>query len=159
VQRERIAPKPWDLLLEQLRKIVHLGHPPRFRWPQQSKARLLSTASPTIAPAAAQSAATTDESDDEQQHDGADRGIDDCADNSDTKMNADLRQQPVTDEGADNSDHKVTNQPETGTIDDFTGEPPGNDTNQQYDKETFIRHVHGGALRAACLAFRIALAG
>jgi hypothetical protein len=103
----------------------------------QDRGPLLETAAPPIAPAA-EAAATTDEPNDEQQHNCADRGVDNRADNADTKMNADLRQQPVTDEGADNSDYQVTNDPETGTLDDLSGEPAGDETNQQYDNETFI---------------------
>src|SRR5580700_10134306 len=136
MQRERIAPQPENLLFKQLRKIVHLALRHGFA-AGQDRGPLLETAAPAIA-RAAKSATTADEPDDEQQHNGADRGVDDGADNSDTKMNADLRQQPVTDEGADNPDYQVTNDPEPGTLDDLTGEPAGDEPNQQYDEETFI---------------------
>jgi hypothetical protein len=80
-----------------------------------------STAAPTAAPAAP----ISDEPDDEKQHDRADGGIDDRADNSDTKMETELRHQPVANEGADNPDYHVTNEPKAGPLDDLTGQPPG----------------------------------
>jgi hypothetical protein len=86
-----------------------------------------------------------DEPDDEQQYDGADGGVDDRADNSVAKMDSELRQQPVADEGTDNSDYHVTNYAKTRPPDDLAGQPAGNETDQQYDEETFVRHVHGDA--------------
>jgi hypothetical protein len=128
---------------QQRRKIVHLALRHGFA------ASRLQTAPPTAVPLAA----STDQPYHDQQQDGADGGVDDRADNSDTKMDTDLRQEPVADEGANNSDDEVTNQAETCALYDLAGQPPRNEANEQYDKKTFIRHMHGGALAAACLAF------
>ena len=40
-------------------------------------------------------------------------GVDDRADNPDSEMDTDLRQQPVADEGTDDTDYKVTNEAKT----------------------------------------------
>jgi hypothetical protein len=74
-------------------------------------------------------------------------------------MDTDLRQQPVADEGANNADYKVADQTKACALDELAGQPSRNDANQQYDKKTFIRHMHCDALGAACLAFHMALAG
>jgi hypothetical protein len=43
----------------------------------------------------------------------------------------------------------VTNQAETCAPNDLAGQPPRNEANERYDKKTFIRHMHGGALGEA----------
>jgi hypothetical protein len=53
-------------------------------------------------------------------------------------MNAEFRQQQVANEGADNADDDVTNEPKSGSPDEVPGQPPGHKTNQQYDEETLI---------------------
>jgi hypothetical protein len=90
-------------------------------------------------PAAAPAAATANEPDDEKEHDSAQGGVDDRGDKSETKMDTELRHQPVADEGADNSDDHVADEPKAGPLHDLTGQPPGSKTNQQYYQETFSR--------------------
>jgi hypothetical protein len=92
--------------------------------------------------------------DDEQQHDGADGRVDDRSDNPCSKIHAELRQQPVTDESTDDPDNHVTEEPETRPFDEFPGQPPRGEANGYYDKETFTRHVHGDALRDDCSVLR-----
>lgn len=53
-------------------------------------------------------------------------------------MNSKLRQKIVANEGADNADNDVTNQPKSGSPNEVPGQPPGDKANQQYDKETLI---------------------
>ena len=48
----------------------------------------------------------------------------------------------LADEGADYANDHVIDRPEPGPLHDVTGQPPGCEANQQYDKETFIRQVH-----------------
>src|SRR6266566_2663282 len=61
-------------------------------------------------------------------------------------MDREARQQPVANEGTDDSDYNITNYPKTCAPNDFAGQPPRNETDQHYDEETFVRYVHGGVL-------------
>lgn len=101
---------------------------------------------PSPAPSAAP-AATADETYDEEQDYRADGGIDDRRNDANAEVDAELRKQPTADERADNSNNQITNQPKTGPSHDLTGQPAGNDAYQQYDQETFARHVHSRTLR------------
>jgi len=103
--------------------------------------RALTTAAPT-APTTAPTiafpiAAAPDEPHDEQQHDSAYGGVEDRPYNSDTKMDTEPRQQPVPNEGTDNTDHEVTNKSKTSPLHDSTGQPAGNQANEQNHKKTF----------------------
>jgi hypothetical protein len=108
---------------------------------------MLPTAGPTAAPSSTPPSATSDEPDDEQKHDRADGGVDDQVDSSDTEMDIKSRQQPVTDERADNPDYQVPDEAEPHAPHDLTSQPSGNNTNQDYDEEAFIRQGHGDTLR------------
>jgi len=93
-------------------------------WPRRISS-LLQSAAPWATPAnsgsAAPTAATADEPDDEKQYDGAYGGVEDRADDSNTKMDIEPGQQPVADEGADHSDHHVTDEAKAGSPDDLAG--------------------------------------
>jgi len=52
-------------------------------------------------------------------------------------MNAKSREQGVANEGADNADDDVTDEPKS-SANDVPGQPPGDKANQYYDKETLI---------------------
>ena len=91
-------------------------------------------------------ATTSDEPDDEKQHDRADGGVDNSTDSSHTELDTKARHQPIADEGADNSDHHVTDETKAGSLDNLTGQPPRSKTDQQYDKEIFARKVHATSL-------------
>ena len=57
-------------------------------------------------------------------------------------MDTQPRQQPVPNEGTDNTDDEVTNKSKTSPVHDLTGQPAGNQANEQNHKKTFTRHVH-----------------
>jgi hypothetical protein len=73
-------------------------------------------------------------------------------------MDTESRQQPVADEGADNSDCHVTNDAKAGPSHNPTGQPPSDKTDQQYDKETFARKVHLDSLITTAICFQNAVA-
>ena len=75
---------------------------------------------PATAPAAALPiAAAADEPHDEQQHDGADGCVDDRCGHPDTKLDTEPRQQPIPDEGADNTDDEIADDSKTGAAHDL----------------------------------------
>ena len=59
------------------------------------------------------------------------------------RRDAELRQQPVADEGADNADDEIADEAEAGPAHDFAGEPAGDEADQQDDQKTFVRQMHG----------------
>jgi hypothetical protein len=56
-------------------------------------------------------------------------------------MNAELRKQPTADKGTDNSNDEIADDSKPGASHDLAGQPSGNEADQQYDQETFARHV------------------
>jgi hypothetical protein len=102
----------------------------------------LRSPTPAAAPPASPSAATSKESHDEEQQYRTDGGVDDCADQSSTKMDAQLRQQPTSDKGTQNPDNEVANDPEAGALHDLTCQPACNETHKQNDQQAFTRHIH-----------------
>jgi hypothetical protein len=64
-------------------------------------------------------------------------------------MDTEPRQQPVADEGADDPDQKVANDPEPSATNDFTSQPSRNDADEQYDQQAFVRHMHWSPLGQA----------
>src|ERR1700736_5425090 len=95
---------------------------------------------PTASPSAAPSPSAADEPENQQEQHRADRGVDDRSDNTHANVDAELRQQPVADEGAYDSDDEVAEDPIPGAAHDLAGQPSGNDADQQDDEETFTRH-------------------
>jgi hypothetical protein len=95
------------------------------------------TASPAVSPSASPPAAATNELDNQQQHQRANRGVDDRSNNAQTKMDAELRQQPPANEGSYDSDNEVADESKAGALHDLAGEPSCNESDYQYDKETF----------------------
>jgi hypothetical protein len=91
---------------------------------------------PAPAPAATKAAAAADEPHDEQENQRPDGCVDDGGDNSDAKVEAELGQQPVANEGANDPDEEVTDESEPGASHDLTRQPSGNEADHQYDKET-----------------------
>jgi hypothetical protein len=57
-------------------------------------------------------------------------------------VEAELRKEPTADEGAYNSYEEVADDSKPGALHDLPSQPPGDETDQQYDQETFTRHVH-----------------
>lgn len=84
-------------------------------------------------------AGTADEPDNHEQQDAADRGVDDRAADPRTEMNAQLRGQPVADEGADDPDDHVIDEPKTGPLHNVTRQPSGRNADQQNDFRSIRR--------------------
>src|ERR1700733_9273089 len=61
----------------------------------------------SMTPATTPATATRDESNDQEQHDGADGGVDDQSDGSNTEMDVQSRQQPIADERPDDTDDQI----------------------------------------------------
>src|ERR1700676_1709418 len=55
-------------------------------------------------------------------------------------MDAQLRQQPAADEGADNPEAGIGDQAEARAAHDLSGQPSRNQTNKQNDENAFTRH-------------------
>jgi hypothetical protein len=55
-------------------------------------------------------------------------------------VDAESRQQPPANEGSYDPDNEVTDEPKPGALHDLAGEPSCNESDHQYDKETFTRH-------------------
>jgi hypothetical protein len=86
--------------------------------------------------------AASNEAHDEQEQYGPDGGVEDGTDQSGPEMDAELRQQPASNKGTQNSDNKVADQSEAGPLHDLAGEPTGDKANKQDDQQAFTRHVH-----------------
>src|SRR5579872_4137731 len=104
---------------------------------------------PAIAPAAAPAAIAGDDPDNHQQHDRADHGIEDRGQDSGAQMDAKARQQPVTDKRADDPDGEVADQAEPAAVDNFAGEPSGDDADDHNHQQAFVREMHGFVLAPA----------
>jgi hypothetical protein len=100
-------------------------------------------------PAPAKSTPAAQQSHDEEQQYRADRGVDDGADHAGTQMDANPRQQPISDKGTQYSKKDITDDPKTRPSHDLTGQPARNETYEQYDQQAFIRHMHGSP-QASC---------
>jgi hypothetical protein len=83
-----------------------------------------------------------DEPDDQKQYDRADRGVDDRADEAGAKMKSDPGQEPMADESADNANGEIANQAEAGAADNFAGQPPSDNADNDNNNEALIRKVH-----------------
>ena len=60
-------------------------------------------------------------------------------------MDAELRQQPASDEGAKYPDDEVTNETKSGPAHNLTCQPAGHQTDKQDEQQTFTGHVHCAA--------------
>jgi hypothetical protein len=89
---------------------------------------------PTTSPTGTPPTVTSNDPNDDKQNDGTDSGVDDQRDGSETEMNAQARQQPITNKRADNSYYQITDEAKTTTVYDFTSQPAGNNSNQYYDQ-------------------------
>src|SRR5580700_2648290 len=58
-------------------------------------------------------------------------------------MNAELRQQPVADEGADQADDQIADQAKPAAGHHPAGKPAGDDTDDENDQKTLVGKVHG----------------
>src|SRR5262249_1598878 len=69
-------------------------------------------------------------------------GVDDFRDNPAAENNPEPRQEPAGNEGADNADHDVADEPKAVALHDKTCEPAGNRTNNQPNDKTLNCHDH-----------------
>src|SRR6476646_7479544 len=114
-------------------------YPQRDKWHQtKAERQLVSSPAPPVQPLDAASA--LDQTYDNQEDNRTDHGVDDLGDEAAADVKADARQQPPGDHRADNADHDVADQPESATLDDLTGEPAGNSTNDEPNDDDFRRH-------------------
>jgi hypothetical protein len=97
-------------------------------------------------------AASPDQPHDHEQQYGADGGSNDRGNNSSAKMKTEPGKQQTGDEGADDSNDNVANQTKACPLHDLAGQPARNSANQQYDEQTFSRHMHNGFLRLKRIA-------
>jgi hypothetical protein len=58
-------------------------------------------------------------------------------------MDTELRQQPASDQSAQNPDKEVTDDPKSGASHNLTCQPACNETDKQYHQQAFARHIHG----------------
>jgi hypothetical protein len=100
-----------------------------------------------MAPTAAPATTTRDDPDNDEQHNGTHGGVDDQSHCSDAKMDVQSRQQPITNEGADNSDDQVADEPEAPAPHNLTSQPPCNNADDDYDEETLVRKMHDNSLK------------
>src|SRR5215469_296079 len=91
---------------------------------------------PASSPAASTESSPANQAKQQQQHHGAYEGIQDERDDTGAKMNADARQQPVTDESADQTDDQIANQSEAAAHKNPIGQPTLNENDYQKDQET-----------------------
>jgi hypothetical protein len=81
--------------------------------------------------AALPTTASSDNPQDEQKHDSPYRGRDDSADRSRANANAQLRERPRSDEGADNSNDDVPNDTKACPLNKLTGKPSSKEAHDQ----------------------------
>jgi hypothetical protein len=87
----------------------------------QTRAAHQATSLPTSPPTPSPPASTTNESDDQQQYQRADGGVDNRRDNTQAKMDTELRKQPTTDESAHDSNEEIADNPKPGALHDLAG--------------------------------------
>ena len=68
--------------------------------------------------------AATNQAHDDQKQDGTDGGVEDGADQPGSEMDTELRQQPASDKGAQDSDDDVADDSETGPLHDLAASQP-----------------------------------
>jgi hypothetical protein len=90
--------------------------------------------------------AAADQSQDQQKHNGSNEGIDDQSHDTRPKVNPKLRQQPITDEGTDQTDEQIADQSKTATLHHPACQITGNDSDENDDEQTLIGQMHDVAL-------------
>src|ERR1700733_407442 len=72
--------------------------------------------SPPAPAASVVTAAAANQPEQQQKDNGPDKGVDDQSDDPNTEVNTKLRQQPIADEGADQTDQQIADQSEPATL-------------------------------------------
>jgi hypothetical protein len=108
---------------------------------QKSKAArsALTSAPKSTRPATSPSTAASNDPDDREQHNGSNSGVDDQRHDANTKMDVQSWQQPITDEGSDNTHYEVPDETEPTTGDQPPGEPASDNADQYYDEKALVR--------------------
>jgi hypothetical protein len=97
---------------------------------------------PAPLPAPTPPGSTPNEPKDKQQNDCAYQRAHDQFDDSTAKVNAQLRQQPIADERANETHHQIANEAKPTSAHDPAGEVPGDYTDDDDNKQALIRQVH-----------------
>src|SRR5262249_20589729 len=87
-------------------------------------------------------AATAEQAHHQQQYQRTDQRIDDQRDDAAAEMDMQSRQQPVADECANQSHQQVADETKAGALHDLAGQPAGNNADDEYDEQAFIREMH-----------------
>src|SRR5262245_37318443 len=80
--------------------------------------------------AASPPASPIDQPENDKEDNGADRGRDDRRSDAGTEVDSQLRQQPASDEGADDTDADVGDDAVAGAANNFSGKPAGDQADQ-----------------------------
>src|ERR1700722_16671534 len=99
----------------------------------------LAMPAPSSTPSAVPAASTANESYNQKEQHRADSGVDDCSDDASAEVDAELRQQPPADKGTHDADDKVIDDPVSSAGHDLSGKPSCNETDREYEGETFTR--------------------
>ena len=70
----------------------------------------------------------------QEQHNRSDSGVDDEANDFSSETKSEAMQEPVTDEGPDNTDCRVADETEPVPLNNLARQPSGNDPDDQNDK-------------------------
>jgi hypothetical protein len=103
---------------------------------------VLPTSAPSASPSPSPATGSAKQSHKQQQQYCTNRGVDDRTEHSGAQVDAEPRQQPIADKRADDPDEKIANNSEPRPTNDFTGQPSGDDANEQYDQQALIGHMH-----------------
>jgi hypothetical protein len=89
-------------------------------------------------PPATTSVATANQAKQQEKYNGSDKGIDDQGDNPDPEVNTQPRQQPIANEGADQTDQQVSNESKAATLHHPARQIAGNDSDNDDDEEALV---------------------
>src|SRR6266403_533448 len=79
---------------------------------------------------------------DQQQQNGADRGIDDLADNAGTERDAKFGKEKTGDQCAGDADENIADDSKAGAAHDLAGQPARHQADEQNDQNAFIGYLH-----------------
>jgi hypothetical protein len=85
-------------------------------------------------------------SDYEDDDDGADRGVDDVADQPTPDVEANSRKQPACHHRADDAEHNVSNQAEAAALHDLSGQPARDSADNEPNKNSLWIHDRSSGL-------------
>ena len=83
----------------------------------------------------------SDQSDQKQKYEGSDNCRHNMSDNTTSDPDVELREQPVAQKTAQDTDHDIAQQPESISLADKTGKPAGCRSDDQDDDKSIQIHV------------------